>query len=95
MIKKSSFYEVHAYMARSLKDAPLATDNIRIAVYQNDIFTQYLDVSSDIPDTEITEICVEMFGVEVEWEHFSCPERFDGPPNRTPPAPDHACYFYP
>ena len=69
-IKKSEFFKVHEYMTQSLKDKPLDPDDIRIAIYIDD---------------EINSLCTEVFGVEVDWEHFSEPHRFTGAANRTPP----------
>lgn len=85
-IKKSEFFKVHAYMVQSLKDKPLAPDDIRIAIYIDDVFEQELDVPASIPDESISAVCAEVFGVEVDWEHFSEPHRFTGAANRRPPA---------
>lgn len=93
-MKNLSLSEVQAYVSKSLTESPVAADSIRICIYTQDYgFIQYLDVPGDIPDTEITAICREVFDSAIIWEHFSCPERFDGPLNRTPPAPPDATTF--
>lgn len=73
-------------MIKTLEEKPLNSENIRIGVFQQGEFIQYLDVSREFSDVEITELCVEVFSEPVDWEHFSCAERFTGAVNRMPPA---------
>lgn len=86
---KLTLGKYQTYMVKSLEENPLTGDNIRIGVFeQGDLteFIQYLDISGNLSDTEITEFCTEVFCRSIDWEHFSCAERFTGALNRTPPA---------
>jgi hypothetical protein len=86
---KLTLGKYQSYMVKSLEENPLTGDNIRIGVFEHGNLTefiQYLDISGDLSDAEITELCGEVFDRPISWEHFSCAERFTGAPNRTPPA---------